>query len=458
MLQDMAILTGGQVISEEVGLKLENATLDLLGSAKRVIITKDTTTIVDGGGDGEDIKGRINQIKAEVENTDSDWDREKLQERLAKLSGGVAVIKVGAATEVELKEKKHRIEDALSATRAAIEEGVVAGGGTALLRSRDAVKAVVDSLTGDEATGAQTVWASLDAPTRLIAENAGLSGSILVRRSRADRSVGLNALTGELRTWSRPASSTRPRSPGCTPERGVHRRCPDHRVPVADKPEKKGAPPCRARHGRHGWNGRHGDDVSPPSAEGAPRPATARSVDAGSVRADWEPCLLPPGPALLHPPGGRVSHRSGLIAQAAQGSKSPLPIVFGAAVLLSAALTDGPLAGWKTVSRPAHKVVDIVLASVALLLAVLPWSGADASGRAVLLIAAALLGMLILRTSYAPKPVRAPRNRGDLAEDVGRSAGRMVGKGLKAYRDGRARETGSAGSAEPPGASGPPAP
>ena len=129
----------------------------------------------------------------------------------------------------------------------------------------------------------------------------------------------------------------------------------------------------------------------------------------------------------------------GLIAQAVQGSKSLLPIVFGAAVLLSAALTDGPLAGWKTVSRPAHKVVDIVLAIVALLLAVLPWSGADASGRAVLLIAAALLGMLILRTSYAPKPVRAPRNRGDLAEDVGRSAGRMVGKGLKAYRDGRAR-------------------
>ncbi len=152
----------------------------------------------------------------------------------------------------------------------------------------------------------------------------------------------------------------------------------------------------------------------------------------------------------------------GLIAQAVQGSKSLLPIVFGAAVLLSAALTDGPLAGWKTVSRPAHKVVDIVLAIVALLLAVLPWSGADASGRAVLLIAAALLGMLILRTSYAPKPVRAPRNRGDLAEDVGRSAGRMVGKGLKAYR-GRARAgtTGSgepAGSAEPPGASGPPAP
>ena len=148
MLQDMAVLTGGQVISEEVGLKLENVTLDLLGRAKRVIITKDETTIVDGGGEKSDVEGRINQIKTEIENTDSDWDREKLQERLAKLAGGVAVIKVGAATEVELKEKKHRIEDAVSATRAAIEEGVVAGGGTALVRARSAVRKVVDSPHG----------------------------------------------------------------------------------------------------------------------------------------------------------------------------------------------------------------------------------------------------------------------------------------------------------------------
>ena len=161
-LQDMAILTGGQVISEEVGLKLENLTLDLLGKAKRVIITKDNTTIVDGGGDEEDVKGRINQIKAEIDNTDSDWDREKLQERLAKLAGGVALIKVGAATEVELKEKKHRIEDAVSATRAAIEEGVVPGGGTALLRAVPAVRKVVESLTGDEATGARTVLDAVD--------------------------------------------------------------------------------------------------------------------------------------------------------------------------------------------------------------------------------------------------------------------------------------------------------
>ncbi|MGK2949491.1 MAG: chaperonin GroEL, partial [Acidimicrobiales bacterium] len=180
MLQDMATLTGGQVITDEVGLKLENVTLDLLGSAKRIIVTKDNTTIVDGGGESEDVKGRINQIKAEIENTDSDWDREKLQERLAKLAGGVAVVKVGAATEVELKEKKHRIEDAVSATRAAIEEGVVTGGGTALLRARGAVMKVVESLRGDEATGARIVWDSLPAPARLIADNAGLEGAVWV--------------------------------------------------------------------------------------------------------------------------------------------------------------------------------------------------------------------------------------------------------------------------------------
>jgi chaperonin GroEL len=198
MLQDMAVLTGGQVISEEVGLKLENITLDLLGRAKRVIVTKDETTIVDGNGEKSDVEGRINQIKAEIENTDSDWDREKLQERLAKLAGGVALIKVGAAPEVELKEKKHRIEDAISATRAAIEEGVVPGGGTALLRARAAVKAVVDSLTGDEATGARTVWEALDAPARNIADNAGMEGALVVQRVESEKgAMGLNAATGE---------------------------------------------------------------------------------------------------------------------------------------------------------------------------------------------------------------------------------------------------------------------
>ena len=198
MLQDMAVLTGGQVISEEVGLKLENVTLDLLGRAKRVIITKDNTTIVDGAGDKNEVSGRISQIKTEIDNTDSDWDREKLQERLAKLAGGVALIKVGAATEVELKEKKHRIEDAISATRAAIEEGVVAGGGTALLRSRPAVLKVVESLTGDEATGARTVYDALVAPAKHIADNAGLEGSVVVQRVESEKgSNGFNAATGE---------------------------------------------------------------------------------------------------------------------------------------------------------------------------------------------------------------------------------------------------------------------
>ena len=198
MLQDMAILTGGQVITEEVGLKLENVTLDLLGTAKKVIITKDETTIVEGGGAEDDIKGRINQIKTEVENTDSDYDREKLQERLAKLSGGVAVLKVGAATEVELKEKKHRIEDAVSTTKAAIEEGVVPGGGVALLRSQAAVLKTADSLTGDESTGARLVAKSLESPIKQIAENAGMEGGVVVERVKGlSGSDGLNAATGD---------------------------------------------------------------------------------------------------------------------------------------------------------------------------------------------------------------------------------------------------------------------
>ena len=199
MLQDMAILTGGQVISEEVGLKLDGVGLDMLGTARKVIITKDNTTIVEGAGDKSDVDGRISQIRAEIDNTDSDWDREKLQERLAKLAGGVAVVKVGAATEVELKEKKHRIEDALSATRAALEEGVVAGGGTALLRARPAVEAAIANMTGDEATGARSVLRALEAPTRLIADNAGLEGAIWVQRvEEATGNQGLNAETGVI--------------------------------------------------------------------------------------------------------------------------------------------------------------------------------------------------------------------------------------------------------------------
>ncbi|MDE0656703.1 MAG: chaperonin GroEL [Acidimicrobiaceae bacterium] len=199
MLQDMAILTGGQVVAEEVGLKLDSVDLSLMGSARKVVITKDDTTIVEGAGDASDVEGRVSQIKAEIENTDSDWDREKLQERLAKLAGGVAVVQVGAATEVELKETKHRIEDAISATRAAIDEGIVAGGGTALLRSRAAVADVAAGLSGDEATGARIIGEALSAPTRLIAENAGHEGAIVVREvEAASGSEGFDAVAGEI--------------------------------------------------------------------------------------------------------------------------------------------------------------------------------------------------------------------------------------------------------------------
>jgi chaperonin GroEL len=198
MLEDMAILTGGQVVSEEVGLKLENVTLDLLGRARKVIVTKDDTTIVEGQGDPEKIKGRVGQLKAEIEKTDSDYDREKLQERLAKLAGGVALIKVGAATEVELKEKKHRIEDAVSATRAAIEEGTVAGGGVALIRAEEAVDVDALGLSGDEATGALIVRRSLQEPARLIAGNAGFEGAVVVERIRGESdAMGFNAATGK---------------------------------------------------------------------------------------------------------------------------------------------------------------------------------------------------------------------------------------------------------------------
>jgi chaperonin GroEL len=198
MLQDMAILTGGQVVSDEIGVKLENVALDMLGRARKVVATKDDTTIVEGQGNPDDIKGRINQIKAEIERTDSDWDREKLQERLAKLAGGVALIKVGAATEVELKEKKHRIEDAVSATRAAIEEGIVPGGGVALIRAEEAVDAGKLGLSGDEATGALIVRHALQEPARLIAENAGHEGGVVVERIRGESGAfGFDAATAQ---------------------------------------------------------------------------------------------------------------------------------------------------------------------------------------------------------------------------------------------------------------------
>ena len=199
MLEDIAVVTGGEVITEELGLKLENTKLSQLGRARKVVVDKDTTTIIDGAGDSEAIKGRIKQLKAEIENTDSDFDREKLQERLAKLAGGVAVVKVGAATEVEIKEKKHRVEDALKATRAALEEGIGAGGGVALLNAADAVKKLVDTLEGEEKTGAQIIIRSLEEPLRQLAYNAGLEGSVVVDKVRnAKKGEGLNVETGEI--------------------------------------------------------------------------------------------------------------------------------------------------------------------------------------------------------------------------------------------------------------------
>src|SRR6187431_2969600 len=198
MLEDIAILTGGEVITEEMGLKLENTQISQLGRARRVVVTKDTTTIVDGAGDADAIKGRIKQIKAEVEDTDSDFDREKLQERLAKLSGGVAVVKVGAATETEMKEKKHRVEDALQATRAALEEGIVPGGGVALLRAAGSIK-LDDFDDPDERTGAQIIVRALEEPLRQLAHNAGLEGSVVVAKVRkAAKGQGLNVDTNEI--------------------------------------------------------------------------------------------------------------------------------------------------------------------------------------------------------------------------------------------------------------------
>jgi chaperonin GroEL len=260
-LQDIAVLTGGQVISEAVGLKLENTTIDLLGEARKIVVTKDTTTIVEGNGNEDDVKGRIAQIRREIDDTDSDWDREKLQERLAKLAGGVAVVKVGAATEVELKEKKHRIEDALSATRAAIEEGVVAGGGTALLRARPAVHKVVESLSGDEATGARSVERALEAPARLIADNAGLEGAVVVQQiERETGSIGLNAATGEFEDLLKagvidPAKVTRAALQNAA---SIAALLLTTEAIVADKPEDAGAGAAAAAAAAGGMGGMGG--------------------------------------------------------------------------------------------------------------------------------------------------------------------------------------------------------
>ena len=245
MLQDIAILSGGQVISEEVGLKLENVTLDLLGTARKVVVTKDDTTVVEGGGKEDDIKGRINQIRAELDRSDSDYDKEKLQERLAKLAGGVAVIQIGAATEVELKEKKHRIEDAVQATKAAVEEGIVAGGGTTLLAAADSLDKLEQDFEGDELSGLKIVRRALEGPIKQIAANAGLEGGVIVSQVRAaSKGSGLNAATGEIEDLFKagiidPAKVTRSALQNAASIAGLFLTT---EAVVADKPEKNPPP------------------------------------------------------------------------------------------------------------------------------------------------------------------------------------------------------------------------
>jgi chaperonin GroEL len=246
MLQDIAILTGGQVISEEVGLKLESTTLDLLGTARKVVITKDETTIVDGGGDADQIAGRVAQIRAEIEKSDSDYDREKLQERLAKLAGGVAVIKAGAATEVELKERKHRIEDAVRNAKAAVEEGIIAGGGVALIHASDRAFEKLE-LEGDEATGANIVKVAIEAPLKQIAINAGLEGGVVVEKVRhLEPGWGLNAATGEYVDLLKagiidPAKVTRSALQNAASIAALFLTT---EAVIADKPEPKGSAPA----------------------------------------------------------------------------------------------------------------------------------------------------------------------------------------------------------------------
>jgi chaperonin GroEL len=285
MLEDIAILTGGEVITEELGLKLENTQLNQLGSARKVVITKDNTTIVDGAGDTERITGRINQIRSEIESTDSDFDREKLQERLAKLAGGVAVIKVGAATETELKEKKHRVEDALSATRAALEEGIVPGGGVALLHAQQPVTDLLETLDGDERTGTRIVHRALEEPIRQIARNAGADGSIVVDKVRHESgNVGFNALVGEYEDLVAagvidPAHG----HPERAAERGLHRQ--PHRDHRGHRGRARGgrARDARWRHGRHDVRSSQTGLLSAASRKGR-RFSVTNTVSPGSER------------------------------------------------------------------------------------------------------------------------------------------------------------------------------
>ena len=264
MLEDIAILTGGEVITEEMGLKLENTQIDQLGKARRVVVSKDTTTIIDGAGDADGIKGRIKQIKQEVENTDSDFDREKLQERLAKLAGGVAVVKVGAATETEMKEKKHRVEDALQATRAALEEGVVPGGGVALLNAQDGLDPSKIGDDADEQTGARIVHRALEEPVRQIAENSGEEGSVVVNKVR-DLKAGRRPQRGHRRV-RRPDQSRRHR-----PDQGDPLGARERRLDRQEHPRHRGDHRRAARRGRRRRrharrHARHGrDDVVTPA-------------------------------------------------------------------------------------------------------------------------------------------------------------------------------------------------
>ena len=286
MLEDIAILTGGEVITEEMGLKLENTQLSQLGRARRVVVAKDTTTIVDGAGDADAIKGRINQIKAEIENTDSDFDREKLQERLAKLSGGVAVVKVGAATETEMKEKKHRVEDALQATRAALEEGIVPGGGVALLQASSAVKVAANGASADgsddERTGARIVLRALEEPLRQLAENAGLEGSVVVNDVRkAKKGQGLNAATQRDRRSRR----RRHHRPGDGHPLGAAER----RVDRQEHPHHRGDRRRGAREGRRRWRRRHAGHGRDDVADRPARPVALRrrALRPMSTRRTW---------------------------------------------------------------------------------------------------------------------------------------------------------------------------
>ena len=355
--------------------------------------------------ESDDVKGRINQIKAEIDNTDSDWDREKLQERLAKLAGGVAVIKVGAATEIELKEKKHRIEDAVSATRAAIEEGVVAGGGVALIRARKAVAKVVKKLDGDQATGARTVWESLIAPTRYIAENAGLEGSVWVQQVEAEEGpIGLNAETGELTDLIKagivdPAKVTRAALQNAA---SIAAMVLTTEALVADKPEPPAPADARWRR-RHGRHARH--DVRDPRLWSHRRSragtGTAPSRDCMSVVARDDRVLRP---FWLHQLAEYLIGMV-LIAMGLQSPDPVVPTVAGGLVVLNAAFVEGPLGAFRAISRRTHRRLDLVVIGLLVVAAVLPWLEVDNTSRVTMVVIAVVLAVVWWNSSFERRRV-----------------------------------------------------